>query len=111
VVVDADTASKPGFADDAYSLQDPGAERRLHEEKPVGRTASKSRSQATKPATLPARQFPFPISQLLLWHILSLGVFSLVWLSLLHGYLPRRQKDDPTAGRALGRLFIPIYNL
>jgi prepilin-type processing-associated H-X9-DG protein len=40
-----------------------------------------------------------------------LGIFSLVWLNVLHGKLPRTRSDDPSAGRAVGFCFIPFFNL
>lgn len=53
----------------------------------------------------------FPIWLLILLHYLTLGIFSMVWLNLYHGKMPRRRSDDPSAGRAVGFLFIPFYGL
>jgi len=53
----------------------------------------------------------FPIWALVLLHYLTLGVFSMVWVNLYHGSLSRERADDPTAGQAVGYLFVPIYGL
>ncbi|MBN1460094.1 MAG: zinc ribbon domain-containing protein, partial [Armatimonadetes bacterium] len=53
----------------------------------------------------------FPASHLLALHYLTLGLFSMVWINIFHGSLPKRQRDDPSACRAAGFLFIPIYSL
>ncbi len=53
----------------------------------------------------------FPVWALLLLHYFTLGIFSMVWINLYHGKLPRRRPNDPTAGRAVGFLFIPFYGL
>lgn len=53
----------------------------------------------------------FPVAALILLHYLTCGIFSLVWLNLMHGKLPRTRPDDPSAGRAVGFCFIPFFNL
>jgi hypothetical protein len=40
-----------------------------------------------------------------------LGIFSLIWVNLMHGKFPRLRPDDPSAGRAVGFCFIPFFNL
>jgi type II secretory pathway pseudopilin PulG len=52
----------------------------------------------------------FPVALVILLHFLTCGIFSLVWLNLMHGKLPRVRSDDPSAGRAVGFCFIPFYN-
>jgi hypothetical protein len=52
-----------------------------------------------------------PIGQFLLWNTLTFGVFGTIYLNLLHGRLPRTRPGDPSAGRAIGFLFIPFFNL
>ena len=53
----------------------------------------------------------FPVAALILLHYITCGIFSLIWLNLMHGKLPRVRSDDPSAGRAIGFCFIPFYNL
>jgi hypothetical protein len=53
----------------------------------------------------------FPVPVVILLHYLTCGLFSLIWLNLLHGKLPRVRSDDPSAGRAIGFCFIPFFNL
>jgi len=52
----------------------------------------------------------FPVWLLIVLHYVTLGIFSIVWLNVYHGRIPRRRADDPSAGRAVGFLFIPFYN-
>ena len=53
----------------------------------------------------------FPVVAIILLHYMTCGIFSLVWLNLMHGKLPRVRSDDPSAGKAIGFCFIPFYNL
>jgi hypothetical protein len=53
----------------------------------------------------------FPVAALILLHYATCGVFSLIWLNLMHGKLPRVRSDDPSAGKAIGFCFIPFFNL
>jgi hypothetical protein len=46
-----------------------------------------------------------------LLHIVTLGIFTVIWFNLMHGKMPRTRPDDPSAGKAIGFLFIPFYNL
>ena len=52
----------------------------------------------------------FPTAVVVLLHFLTLGIFTTIWLGLLHGKMPLNRHDDPSAGKAIGFLFIPIYN-
>lgn len=54
-------------------------------------------------------QFSVPVAILL--HYLTLGIFTLIWLNLLHGKMPQVRQDDPSAGKAIGFCFIPVYSL
>lgn len=44
-------------------------------------------------------------------HWLTLGIFSFIYHMLKHGSLPMRRQDDPSAGKAIGFMFIPFFNL
>ncbi len=53
----------------------------------------------------------FPVAAAVLLHFLTLGIFTLVWLNLMHGKMGRVRDDDPSAGKAVGFCFIPFFNL
>ena len=53
----------------------------------------------------------FPAAVAILLHYLSLGVFTSIWINLMHGKMPKIRHDDPSAGKAIGFLFIPFFNL
>ncbi|QOV89498.1 GYF domain-containing protein [Humisphaera borealis] len=44
-------------------------------------------------------------------HWVTLGVFSFIYQMMKHGSLPVRRPDDPSAGKAIGFMFIPFFNL
>ena len=48
---------------------------------------------------------------LILLHYLTCGIFSMVWLNVMHGALPKVRSDDPSTGKAIGFCFIPFFNL
>jgi hypothetical protein len=52
----------------------------------------------------------FPTWAMVLLHFISCGMFSTIWLNLMHGKMPLVRHDDPSAGKAIGFLFIPFYN-
>ena len=53
---------------------------------------------------------PFPVAASVLLHFITLGLFSFFHLNLLHGKLPKVRPDDPSAGKAIGFMFIPFFN-
>ncbi len=53
----------------------------------------------------------FSILAILLLNTVTLNVFSVVWLNLLHGKMPKLRQDDPSAGKAIGFMFIPFFNI
>ena len=53
----------------------------------------------------------FPVVGLIALHFFTCGLFSLIWLNVLHGKLPRVRSNDPSAGKAIGFCFIPFFNL
>jgi hypothetical protein len=44
-------------------------------------------------------------------HIITLGIFSFFYWPLMHGKFPKNRPDDPSAGKALGFMFIPLFNI
>ncbi len=52
-----------------------------------------------------------PVAVAILLHYVTLGIFTFIWLNLMHGKICRVRKDDPSAGRAVGFCFIPLFNL
>jgi hypothetical protein len=46
-----------------------------------------------------------------LYHFITFGLFSLFHYQSLHDRLPKNRKDDPSAARAIGFMFIPVFNL
>lgn len=63
------------------------------------------------PPAMAHRLTTAPIGQFLLWNFLSFNIFGAVYLNLLHGRMPRLRHNDPSAGQAIGFLFIPFFNL
>ncbi len=53
----------------------------------------------------------FPVASLVLLHYVTAGLFSIVYLNLLHDRMPRLRRDDPSATVAIGLCFVPIFNL
>ncbi len=53
----------------------------------------------------------FPVATLLLLHYLTAGVFSIIYLNLLHDKMPRLRPSDPSATKAVGLSFVPGVNL
>ena len=77
---------------------------------PVGPPQIPSTPPAPKPVQLHALG-TFPVVAVILLHYVTLGIFSIFWINLTHGKLPRVRSDDPSGGRALGFSFIPFFNL
>jgi hypothetical protein len=53
----------------------------------------------------------FPVAVAILLHYVTFGLFTMVWLNLMHGRMCRVRADDPSAARAIGFCFIPFFNL
>lgn len=53
---------------------------------------------------------PFPVVGAVLLSIF-VGPFATIYYGLVHGNLPKRRPDDPSAGKAIGFMFIPFFNL
>lgn len=54
------------------------------------------------------QRFPAWLAALL--HVLTFGLFSIFHFGAMHGRLPRVAADDPSAGRAVGLMFVPYFN-
>jgi predicted Zn finger-like uncharacterized protein len=54
---------------------------------------------------------PFPVASLVLLHYVSAGLFSMIYLNLLHERMPRLRRGDPSATVAIGLCFVPVFNL
>ena len=52
----------------------------------------------------------FSVALLFVLHYMTAGVFSVVYLTLLHDRMPRLRRDDPSATVAIGLCFIPVFN-
>ncbi|MEO7328466.1 MAG: hypothetical protein ABI193_07810 [Minicystis sp.] len=53
----------------------------------------------------------FPAWAAVLLHFVTFGLFPLIHFGLQHDRLPLVEKDDPSAGKAIGFTFIPYFNL
>jgi len=53
---------------------------------------------------------PFPVIGTVLLSIF-VPLFALIYFGLVHGNLPRRRPDDPSAAKAIGFSFIPLFNI
>ena len=62
-------------------------------------------------ASSPHQLTAFPVAVAVLLHFVTFGIFTMVWLNLMHGKMCRVRADDPSAGKAVGFCFIPFFNL
>ncbi len=46
----------------------------------------------------------------ILLHFLTLGIYTTIFCGLKHSKLPKVKSDDFSGGKAIGSLFIPLYN-
>ena len=53
----------------------------------------------------------FPVAVVILLHFVTFGIFSIIYMGLKHGKLPMIKSDDFSAGKAIGFLFIPFFNI
>lgn len=53
---------------------------------------------------------PFSVPLAILFHFLTLGIFTTIFCGLKHSRLPLIKQDDFTAGKGIGFLFIPFFN-
>ena len=52
---------------------------------------------------------PFSVPLALLLHYVTFGLFTVIWLNLLHDKMPMVRRDDPSGGKGIGFMFIPIF--
>jgi hypothetical protein len=43
--------------------------------------------------------------------VITIGYYCTFWLNHWHGVMPQRRASDPSTGKAIGFLFIPVFNL
>lgn len=53
----------------------------------------------------------FPIAAVVFFQIITLGLFSLIHFGLMHDKMPKLRYNDPSAGKAIGYMLIPFFNL
>ncbi|HWE95507.1 MAG TPA: hypothetical protein VG269_16195 [Tepidisphaeraceae bacterium] len=53
----------------------------------------------------------FSIPAVLVLHFVTSGLFTLIWFQLMHGKMPKNRPDDPSGGKAVGFMFIPIFSI
>jgi len=70
-------------------------------------------AQIVPPNTMAARMHRldmFSVAGMVLLQLVTFGIFPLIWLGLMHDKMPRTRPDDPSAGKAIGFMFIPFFN-
>jgi hypothetical protein len=67
-------------------------------------------SAANKKKYMKHRLTNFPPVASIILHIVTLGIFTMIYYGIKHGQLPRIKDDDFGAGKAIGFLFIPFFN-
>jgi hypothetical protein len=53
----------------------------------------------------------FEPAVVIILHFVTFGLFTFIWFGLKHGQLPVVAQDDPSAGKAIGFMFIPFFNI
>lgn len=53
----------------------------------------------------------FPTAAVIVLHFITSGIFTLIYFGLKHSKLPMIRHDDFGAGKAIGFMFIPGFNL
>ena len=54
---------------------------------------------------------PFSVFGAIVLHYITFGIWSWIHFSLMHDKLPKAATNDPSAGKAIGFMFIPYFNL
>jgi hypothetical protein len=63
------------------------------------------------PAAIGHQLTDFPVVAVVILQIFTFGIFSFFHFNLMHGKLPKLRMDDPSAGKAIGFMFIPFFNI
>jgi len=53
----------------------------------------------------------FSVGAVILLHFVTFGIFPFIWFGLMQDKMPRLRHDDPSAGKHIGFMFIPFFNL
>jgi hypothetical protein len=53
----------------------------------------------------------FSVAAVVIFHFLTLGIFTTIYMGLKHSRLPLIKPNDFSAGKAIGFLFIPFFNI
>jgi len=53
----------------------------------------------------------FPVAVVIILHFVTFGIFTFIYMGLKHSKLPMIKHDDFSAGKAIGFMFIPFFNL
>ena len=59
----------------------------------------------------PHKLTAFPVAGLLLLHYVTVGLFTVIHLNLMHDKLPKVRRTDPSGLVAVGLCFVPVVNL
>src|ERR1051325_11798966 len=68
-------------------------------------------SYATPGVVMPHTLTSFPVALVVVFHILTGGIFSWIHFQLMHDRLPRVRADDPSATKAILFYLIPVFNI
>jgi DNA-directed RNA polymerase subunit RPC12/RpoP len=77
---------------------------------PAARTSPDSQAPRATPEAAAHRLAAFPVGLVIFLHCITLNIFPTIRFNLMHGRMPRLRPDDPSAGKAIGFLFIPFFN-
>ena len=53
----------------------------------------------------------FSVALVVVLDFVTFGLFPLIWFGLMQDKMPRLRHDDPSAGKHIGFMFIPFFNL
>ena len=53
----------------------------------------------------------YSVAVVVVLHYVTMGFFTTIWLNLMHGRMPKVRPNDPSAGKAIGFLLIPFFNI
>jgi hypothetical protein len=53
----------------------------------------------------------FPVAATVILHLITLGLFSLIYFGIIQGRFPKIKENDFGTGKSIGFMFIPIFNI